>query len=108
MKKVFISMPMNGKSKKEIQQTQDDVLISVCNKLNEEIEHVENYLQDNEKLSRLECLAENLKRMATADYVVFVEGWENARGCKIERLCAENYGLEIIDVKLAKGEIDNG
>ena len=107
MKKVFISMPMNGKSRKEIEQMQDDILISVCNKLNEKIEHIESYL-DND-LSPLGCLAENLKRMSTADYVVFVEGWQNARGCIIERLCAERYGFEIIDVKpVIKEDINNG
>lgn len=47
--------------------------------------------------------------MATADYVVFVEGWQNARGCQIQRLCAKKYGLEIIDVKpIIKGDINNG
>jgi len=29
--------------------------------------------------------------------VVFAPGWECARGCKIERMCAESYGLTWID-----------
>ena len=80
-KKIFISMPMAGKTKEEIEQTQFDVLVAVGTKLNEEVELVETYLDG--EYSPLGCLAESLKRMDTADYAAFVKGWENARGCKI-------------------------
>ncbi|MBQ6664049.1 MAG: hypothetical protein IJM68_00535 [Synergistaceae bacterium] len=95
-KKVFISMPMVGKSKEEILQAQHDVLVSVGNELNEEVEQVDSYL--DQELSPLGCLGESLKKMATADYVAFAAGWENARGCKIERICAEAYGIPCIDM----------
>lgn len=29
----------------------------------------------------------------------FVGGWVDARGCKVERLCALEYGVDIIDDK---------
>ena len=95
-KKIFISMPMAGKSKEEILQTQHDVLVSVGNKLNEEVEQVASYLA--QELSPMGCLGESLKIMATADYVAFAEGWENARGCKIEHACAEAYSIPYIDM----------
>ena len=31
-----------------------------------------------------------------ADIVVFAEGWENARGCRIEHTIAQDYGMDII------------
>ena len=30
------------------------------------------------------------------DFLWFCEGWEQARGCKIENLCAREYGIPII------------
>ncbi len=99
-KKVFVSMPMAGKSREEIESVQEYTFKSVSASLEKEsVELINSYLADTDELPPLECLAESLKLMARADYVVFVDGWENARGCKVERLCAEQYGLEIIDVK---------
>ena len=34
--------------------------------------------------------------MNTADYVVFAEGYENARGCRIEYTCACEYDKKIL------------
>ena len=96
-KRVFISMPMAGKSREEIERVQNEYFEAVSEALNEEVELIPSYLE--QALSPLETLAESLKLMATADYAAFVDGWENARGCKVERLCAKEYGIEIIDVK---------
>ena len=97
MKKIFISMPMAGKTKEEILQTQADIITEIANKLNEEVEQIYSYLDQD--LTPLACLAESLKIMANADYVAFLDGWENARGCKIERACAEAYGIPYFDVR---------
>ena len=97
-KKVYISMPMAGKSREEIERVQRETFKTLSASLeNESVELIDNYFAHD--LSPLECLAECLKRMAGADYVVFVDGWENARGCKVERLCAEEYGIGIIDIQ---------
>ncbi len=97
-KRVFISMPMNGKDRSEIISAQQKILESVSARLNEPVVFVESYLNEVYKLKPLECLAESLKRMASADYVVFAEGWEKARGCRVERMCAEAYGIAILDI----------
>ena len=97
-KKVFISMPMAGKNREEIEHIQKETFNAVSASLeNDNVELIKNFLSDD--LPPLVCLAENLKLMAMADYVAFADGWEEARGCKIERLCAEQYGIGIIDVK---------
>lgn len=36
--------------------------------------------------------------MSSADVVFFAKGWENSRGCKIERQVAESYGIECVEV----------
>ena len=41
-------------------------------------------------------LGEVLKIMSQCDAVYFCKGWEEARGCMVEHLAAELYGLEIL------------
>lgn len=41
-------------------------------------------------------LAKSLEYMSLCDVAYFCEGWEDARGCRIEHEAAEEYGLDII------------
>lgn len=41
-------------------------------------------------------LAKAIDVLAEADIVYFCPDWEDARGCKIERQCAVEYGIERI------------
>lgn len=41
--------------------------------------------------SRLWYLGRSIQTMADADYVIFVRGWSNARGCKVEFQVCEEY-----------------
>ena len=43
-------------------------------------------------------LGESIKLLGSADVVVFAPGWENARGCRIERRCAEEYGIPMLNL----------
>lgn len=96
MTKVFISLPMRDKTRAEI-ITEQGRLLEVANViLDEPVMLVEMYI--DEKLSPLECLGENLKRMAHADYVLFCNGWIGSRDCMIERRCAEEYGIPILEL----------
>lgn len=98
MKKVFVSMPMRGKGKEEIFAERERLLALAADMLGEEVELVESYLgQGNYK--PLECLGESLKRMASADLVVFGRGWEDARGCRIEHMCTAEYVIPILVVE---------
>lgn len=98
MKKVFISLPMKDKLRSEIITEQGKILARVNEILGEPVLLIENYMRELYSQKPLECLGENIKRMAQADCVVFGEGWQDARGCVIERMCAEKYGIEIVEV----------
>ena len=37
-----------------------------------------------------------IKLLSTADLVYLAKGWENARGCNIERTVAFEYGIPIM------------
>ena len=104
MKKVFVSMPMRGKGKEEIVKERERLLALAANTLGEPVELVESYLGQGD-YKPLECLGESLKRMASADFVVFGRGWKDARGCRIEHTCALEYGVAILDVE-SSGELE--
>jgi hypothetical protein len=35
--------------------------------------------------------------LASADVAYFAKGWEEARGCRIENICAIEYGIDVIE-----------
>ena len=90
---------MNGKERAKILAEQERLLAKAGEILNEPVELIASCLIEEAKtLKPLECLAKSLALMATADYVIFGESWINARGCRIERTCAKEYGIQILDV----------
>lgn len=45
-------------------------------------------------------LSQSLGKMAECDAVYLCDGWENARGCEVERAAAVAYDLELIGYDL--------
>ena len=94
--KVMISQPMNGKSNKQILQERQkliDILV-------EEGHEVVNTIFDLEKnKNAIHYLAQSINVMADVDAVIFMPGWEIARGCQIEHEVAVEYGKYIREVK---------
>lgn len=81
MKKVFISQPMNGLT-------------------DEEIEFIDSFLQDYpgeiNKHIPVWYLGKSIQLLSQADMIYLGEGWDKARGCKIEYEIAKAYGINII------------
>lgn len=95
--KFAISQPMANKTTEEI--------INERTKVKEEYERkgwefVDTLLKDKPESSNeaLWCLSEALKRMSNCDCVIFIKGWENARGCRIENECCKAYGIKTIEL----------
>lgn len=99
MKRLFISQPMRGKTDEEIFLTRTKAVESARNHLGEEVEVIDSFFQNvpNVENTGLWYLGESLKLLATADLAYFAPGWELARGCKIENLCANEYGITVIE-----------
>uniref|UniRef100_UPI004026D9C0 DUF4406 domain-containing protein n=1 Tax=Phocaeicola dorei TaxID=357276 RepID=UPI004026D9C0 len=96
--KKSIYQPTDGRQKsKEIIGERENALIALKKLFNEPLEIVESYFFDNEKAQPLECLGKSIQLMAKADIAYFCQGWENARGCRIEHKCAKQYGIAIIE-----------
>ena len=106
MKKAMLSQPMAGKTEEEIIETRNRAIAT----LQERGYEVVNTLFTDEWYSkdRMEMrgvvqiplcfLAKSLENMSLCHAVYFCEGWEKARGCKIEHDAATAYGLSLIHI----------
>ena len=88
--KIMISQPMRGKTEKEIRDERE----AIVKKLQEEGHEVlETVFEDFDcYASPIAYLARSIEFLDKADAIVFMKGWENARGCKIEYQVAKEYG----------------
>ena len=97
-KRVMISQPMAGKSEAEIL----DVRNRITQKLEAEgYEIVNSYFPDGLATPTvhhhsLYWLAKSIEVMADCDAVYFCRGWNQHRGCRIEKEAAQSYGLDIM------------
>ena len=97
MKKLFISQPMKGKTDEEILAARAKAIKAAEKKLGEPVEVIDSFFQGAPADAKpLWYLGESLKLLATADVAYFAEGWEDARGCKIELSCALAYDIDHI------------
>lgn len=92
-KKIFISMPMNGKTDKQIKAELEQAKRKIIDEYGD-AEFVDNYFGDTEAEDPIEMLGKSISLMSEADAIYFCEGWESARGCRIEHEVATVYDKE--------------
>ena len=95
--KYFISQPMNGKAVEEIKAKRKEVETAI---LEQEpgAEILDSYIESAPHDAKpLWFLGKSLEILSNADIAYFCEGWENARGCKLENECALAYGITVIE-----------
>lgn len=98
MKKLFISQPMRGKSDEEILAVRSDAVQAAKDALGEEVEVIDSFFWDAPTEAKpLWFLGKSLELLAAADVAYFARGWNEARGCRIEYLCATEYGIRTIE-----------
>ena len=98
--KVFISQPMGDRDEEEIIKERKEIEKYLNIRYNNNVEIIDSYKSDfveTDKTTLLKLIANCIELMADADLVVFANNWQYARGCRIERRCAEEYGLMIFD-----------
>ena len=100
--KLFISQPMQGRSNEEIEAERKAAIDSVMRHYpGEEIEVIDSFFKDKQEpdgvAPGLWFLGESIKLLSTAHVAYFCNGWENARGCRIENEAAIAYGLDVIE-----------
>lgn len=98
MIKVFISQPMNGLSKEEIIKRRAN-LINDLEFNRGDVSIIQSVYHDDfskSKNASVKYLAKAINDLAEADIAVFANGWENARGCRIEHEIALRYGIKVL------------
>lgn len=96
MKNVFISQPMRGKTGEEIRAEREKAVETVKAFVNDEVEVLDSYFDDFDG-NPLEYLAKSIELLAKADVAYFAKGWKDARGCRIEHICAVEYAIDRIE-----------
>lgn len=98
MKKLFISQPMRGKTDEEILAVRKLAVKQVQERIGEDVEVIDSFFQEHPTFDKpLKYLVASIALLADADIAFFANGWDKARGCKIEHECAAAYGIEILD-----------
>ena len=91
--KIFLSQPMSGLSLDDIKKTRDhykkilqsqytDCKVTIINNLQEDMP---------EGSHPLAYMSNDIRMMIDADLVVFVPGYSEARGCRVEEFVAKSY-----------------
>ena len=87
--KIMISQPMRGKTNEQIREEREELVRRLQEEGHEVIDTV---LDISENKSPIYYLSKSIELLDKADAVVFMKGWENARGCRIEYQIAKDYG----------------
>lgn len=90
--KVMISQPMRGLTDEEIREGRKIVREYLENEGYEVIDTI--FTEEPPKTSdrAMWYLAKSIEAMSEVDGVVFMKGWEDARGCVAEEYIARKYG----------------
>lgn len=98
MKRLFISQPMKDKTNEEILAVREKAIASAKKAVGEDVEVIDSFFRDAPHDARpLWFLAKSLELLSTADVAYFAAGWKDARGCRIENICAIEYGITVIE-----------
>ncbi len=93
--KIMISQPMKGKTNEQIRAERAELEEKLKEQGHEVVDTVfDDFL--NGQATPLHYLAKSIEFLANVDGVVFMKGWQNARGCRIEEICAREYGKFIM------------
>lgn len=89
--KIFISQPMKNLSEEEIKADRKRAIEKAQTIYGDDVEIIDSY--NNKYQKPLVCLAKSIELLAAADIAYFCKGWNKARGCRIEYMCANDYGI---------------
>lgn len=94
--KIMISQPMRGKTTEQIRQEREKLAKELESQGHEVIDTV---LDISENKSPIYYLSKSIELLDKADAVVFMKGWQEARGCMIEYRIALKYNkfIKILD-----------
>mgnify|MGYP002799113349 FL=1 len=94
--RVMISQPMANRTEEDVRQERK-VIIEKFNNMH--IDVIDTIFTDEVPIdynAGVYYLGKSIKEMSKADALFMCDGWREARGCKIERQVAQDYGIKIL------------
>lgn len=89
---VFISQPMAGRQERDILAERQAVMEDIRKKFNDpDMEDVGYCSEVKDGAGNVWYLGGSIQHMDDADIIVFVPGWQNAKGCCMEFAIVKNY-----------------
>lgn len=109
MKKLFVSVPMKGRTEEEIKASIQKMKKIAEVYEGEELELIDSYIEGYSPKDSKEVilvLGKSLEKLAQADVFIGIFESYDWNGCYIEREIAERYGIKVYEI-LAQYVIDN-
>ena len=105
--KVMISQPMNNRNEEDILEERKQIIEKFKNM---HIDVIDTFYKDEipeDYNVGVYFLGKSIQDMAKVDALFMSEGWRTAKGCRIERQVAQDYGIKILyeDFFINKPEI---
>lgn len=97
--KVMISQPMRGKTEEQIRTEREELVKRLTEEGYRVIDTIFAEEPPKDCDTAIYYLAKSIEAIGKIDGVVFMQGWENARGCKIEHNVAVEYGKFVMEEK---------
>ena len=94
--KVMISQPMINRTDEDILNERKQIIDKFKNM---HIDVIDTFYKDEipaDYNPGICFLGKSIQEMAKVDALFMCDGWETARGCRIERQVAQDYGIKIL------------
>lgn len=101
MKKLFVSVPMKGRTEEEIKKSIDKMKKIAEIYEGEELELIDSYVEHKPPHDSKEAiwyLSKSIEKLAQADLFIGIQGDWLWSGCEIERNVAQRYGIKTYSV----------
>lgn len=89
--KIMISQPMRGYTEEKIREERQNLINELEKQGYEVVDTIFTEKAPKNCDKAIYYLAKSIETMSKVDGVVFMKGWEQARGCKIEYYVAQYY-----------------
>ena len=103
MKKLFVSVPMKGRTEENIRKSMEQMHKIAEIMFDQKLEIIPTYIEDNPPENNNQaiwCLGESVKKLAEADFFIGIEWCDFYKGCEIERTVANRYEIPSVYVNI--------
>ena len=103
MKKLFISIPMKGRTEENIKKSMEKMHKMAEIIFDQELEVIPTYIEDNPPENNNQSvwyLGKSIQLLAEADFFIGIDYSNYFKGCEIENSVARSYGIKNVSVNM--------